>query len=277
MTGLGTFLFSFLTSYVGTLLLLKIRVKGRFVDIPSERSSHDVVKPRFGGIALVSSFFLVFGFLLAGEREMSGFLPFLAGAALIFVAGVLDDRRSLPVVFRLMAQIAATVNLVRAGNVVDHIYVPLVGTIELDVLSVPFTILFVLASINFYNFIDGIDGLAAGSACIVAGFLALIAYMLGHGALALVCLAVAGSSLGFLQFNFPPSRLFMGDGGSTFLGYFFPRLRKPGGRGQGGPGDLPSQKMVRDPVCGTYIDPRLAVRLESGKDTLSFCSRECLE
>jgi UDP-GlcNAc:undecaprenyl-phosphate GlcNAc-1-phosphate transferase len=221
MTGLGTFLFSFLTAYVGTLLLLKVRVKGRFVDVPSERSSHDVVKPRFGGIALVSSFFLVFGFLLAREREMSGFLPFLAGAALIFVAGVLDDRRSLPVVFRLMAQIAATVILVRAGNVVDHIYVPLAGTIELDVLSVPFTILFILASINFYNFIDGIDGLAAGSACIVSGFLALIAYMLGHGALALVCLAVAGSSLGFLQFNFPPSRLFMGDGGSTFLGYFF--------------------------------------------------------
>jgi UDP-GlcNAc:undecaprenyl-phosphate GlcNAc-1-phosphate transferase len=221
MTGLGTFLVSFLASYLGTLLLLKIRVKGRFVDVPSERSSHDVVKPRFGGIALVFSFFLVFAFLLASDRGVNGYIPFVIGAAIIFAAGVLDDRRSLPVAFRFAAQIAATVVLVRGGNVVDHIYVPLAGTIDLDMLAVPFTVLFVLSSINFYNFIDGIDGLAAGSACIVSGFLALIAYMLGHVPLALVCLAVTGSSLGFLQFNFPPSKLFMGDGGSTFLGYFF--------------------------------------------------------
>ncbi|MDH3198534.1 MAG: NAD-dependent epimerase/dehydratase family protein, partial [Candidatus Krumholzibacteria bacterium] len=76
-------------------------------------------------------------------------------------------------------------------------------------------------SINAYNFIDGIDGLAAGSAFIACAFLSVIAWALGHALLGLLFLAVGASCLGFLQFNFPPSRLFMGDGGSTFLGYFF--------------------------------------------------------
>lgn len=221
MTTLGTFLSAFLISYVGTLLLLRVRVRDQFLDVPGERSSHDVAKLRFGGIALASSFFLVFGCLLAFRPEMREHYPLLAGAAVVFAAGVFDDRRSLPVALRLGAQVVAAVIVVASGNVVDHIYVPLAGTIDLDVLSVPFTIAFVLASINFYNFIDGIDGLAAGSASIVAGFLALIAYMLGHANLALICLALAGASLGFLQFNFPPSKLFMGDGGSTFIGFFF--------------------------------------------------------
>jgi UDP-GlcNAc:undecaprenyl-phosphate GlcNAc-1-phosphate transferase len=221
MTALGTFLFAFVISYVGTHLLLRVRVSDRFIDVPGERSSHDIVKPRLGGIALVSSFFLAFAFLLALRPEMREYFPLIAGAAIIFAAGLLDDRGSLPVTVRLAAQIIAALVVVGTGNVVDHIYVPLAGTIELDVLSIPFTILFVLTSINFYNFIDGIDGLAAGSASIVGGFLALIAYMLGQESLALICLAVAGASLGFLQFNFPPSRLFMGDSGSTFLGFFF--------------------------------------------------------
>ena len=230
MTGLGIFLVSFLASYFGTLLLLKIRVKGRFVDVPGDRSSHDAAKPRFGGIAVVTAFFLGFGVLLAARPEARMFLPLLPCGALVFAAGVLDDWRGLPVVVRLLAQLAAALVVVATGNVVESVFVPLAGTIELDVLSVPFTILFVLASINFYNFIDGIDGLAAGTASITAGFLALIAYMLGHGALALLALAAAGASLGFLQFNFPPSRLFMGDGGSTFLGFFFAFVAIAGNR-----------------------------------------------
>jgi UDP-GlcNAc:undecaprenyl-phosphate GlcNAc-1-phosphate transferase len=221
MTGLGIFLISFLASYFGTLLLLRIPVKSRFVDVPGDRSSHDAAKPRFGGIAVVTAFFLGFGALLAARPEARGLLPLLPCGALIFAAGVLDDWRGLPVAVRLAAQLAAAIAVVATGNIVETVFIPLAGTIELDVLAVPFTILFILASINFYNFIDGIDGLAAGTAAITAGFLALIAHMLGHGALALAALAAAGASLGFLQFNFPPSRLFMGDGGSTFLGFFF--------------------------------------------------------
>ncbi|MEJ2721086.1 MAG: hypothetical protein P8181_08070, partial [bacterium] len=230
MIGLGTFLFAYFISYVGTVLLLRVRLKGGFADIPNERSSHDIVKPRFGGIAIVTAFILVLSFLIPVQAGMNRFIPLLLGGAFIFGVGLLDDWRSLPVWVRLAAQLTAALILVGTGNIVHHIYLPLVGTIELSVLAVPFTIMFVLASINFYNFIDGIDGLAAGSAFIVAGFLALIAFMLGDTAFALVCLAVAGSAAGFLQFNFPPSRLFMGDSGSTFLGFFFSFMAVAGNR-----------------------------------------------
>jgi UDP-GlcNAc:undecaprenyl-phosphate GlcNAc-1-phosphate transferase len=230
MTGLGIFIAAFALAYIGTTLLLRIPLKGRFVDVPNERSSHDTVKPRFGGIAIFASFLAVTLYLLVAQPDTLEFLPLLVGGGLIFIVGLLDDWRSLPVWVRFGAQIVAAGILVVTGNVVDHIFLPLVGTIDLDMLAIPFTVLFVMASINFYNFIDGIDGLAAGSAFIIAGFLALISYMLGHTALALVCLALAGSSVGFLQFNFPPSRLFMGDGGSTFLGYFFAFVAVSGNR-----------------------------------------------
>jgi UDP-GlcNAc:undecaprenyl-phosphate GlcNAc-1-phosphate transferase len=221
MLALGVFLFSFLLAYFGTVLLLKVRLSKRFMDVPNLRSSHEAPKPRFGGIAIIGTFLLAFGFVLVKESGTSQFVPLLLGAMIVFGAGVLDDWRSLPVSWRFLAQGAAIAIVVGSGHVVDHIYLPMVGTIQLGLLAIPFTVFFILTSINFYNFIDGIDGLAAGSAFIAAGFLALIAYMLGHGTLALVCLAMAGSTLGFLQFNFPPSRLFMGDSGSTSIGFFF--------------------------------------------------------
>ncbi|MDH3217058.1 MAG: hypothetical protein OEN01_12345 [Candidatus Krumholzibacteria bacterium] len=230
MLALATFLLSFLLSYVGTVLLLRVRLNRRFVDVPNARSSHEAPKPRFGGIAIMATFIIVFCFLLFTGLDATDFLPLLFGGLVVFAAGVLDDWRSLSVSWRFLAQGAAIVIVVGTGNVVDHIYLPLVGTLELGPAGLPFTALFILASINFYNFIDGIDGLAAGSAFIVAGFLAVIALTLGHGALALVCLAMAGSAVGFLQFNFPPSRLFMGDSGSTFLGFFFAYIAIAGNR-----------------------------------------------
>ncbi|UCH83824.1 MAG: glycosyltransferase family 4 protein, partial [Candidatus Latescibacterota bacterium] len=230
MMGLGTFLSAFLISYLGTVLLLRVGLRGGFVDVPNERSSHDIVKPRFGGIAIVVAIVLVLGTLILVREDMNRYLPLIIGGVLIFAVGLLDDWRSLPVGIRLVTQLTAALILVLTGNIVHHIYLPLVGSIELSVLAIPFTIFFVLASINFYNFIDGIDGLAAGSAFIVAGFLAAIALMLGHTGFALVCLAVAGSAVGFLQFNFPPSRLFMGDSGSTFLGFFFAFIAISGNR-----------------------------------------------
>jgi len=221
MLALGTFFFSFLLAYLGTILLLRLRLRERFVDVPNDRSSHETPKPRFGGIAIVSTFLLVFSFLLLSEPGTRQFLPLLLGGAIVFGAGVLDDWRSVSVVWRFAAQGVAAVLIVASGHVVDHIYLPLIGTLELGVAAIPFTVLFILTSINFYNFIDGIDGLAAGSAFITSSFLALIAFMLGHVPLALICLAMAGSTVAFLQFNFPPSRLFMGDSRSTFLGFFF--------------------------------------------------------
>jgi len=221
MIGIGTFILAFALSYVGTRLLLRVRIMTRFMDVPNERSSHEVPKPRFGGIAIVGSFAVVLAVLFAVAPGMGMFLPLVLGGIIIFGAGILDDFRPLHPAVRFVAQLIAAGIVVAFGHVVEGIYLPLVGTIDLGAAAIPFTVLFIVTGINFFNFIDGIDGLAAGSAFIAAGFLAIIAFMVGHAPLGYLCLAISGSSLGFLQFNIPPSRLFMGDSGSTFLGFCF--------------------------------------------------------
>ncbi len=230
MISLVTFLTGFLVSYFGTWGLLKVRLQRGFVDVPNERSSHEEPKPRFGGIAIICGIYVAYGVLLYAVPGSRSFLPFAAGALLLFGAGIVDDWRGLPAPVRFGIQVTSALLIVAFGGVVDHIRLPMAGEIGLGILSVPLTILFVLISINFYNFIDGIDGLAAGSAFISALFLSLIAYMLGHLPLALLSLAVAGAALGFLHFNFPPSKLFMGDGGSTFFGFFFAYFAITGNR-----------------------------------------------
>ena len=91
MTGLGIFLAAFLLSYIGTILLLRIPLNGGFADVPNERSSHDTVKPRFGGIAIFVSFFLVSLFLLFTQPGMRSFIPLIIGGALIFSVGLLSQ------------------------------------------------------------------------------------------------------------------------------------------------------------------------------------------
>ncbi len=221
MIALACFLIALLTSYAATWALLRVRLRRRFVDVPNTRSSHDAPKPRYGGIAIVAGFYAALAFLVLTTPGASDFWPLALGGGLLFATGLIDDARGLGAGVRLLIQIGAATILVLTGNIIGRVDLPVVGEVTFGWMSIPLTIMFVIGSINAYNFIDGIDGLAAGSAFIASAFLALIAWSLGHIPLAILFLAVGGSSLGFLQFNFPPSRLFMGDGGSTFLGYFF--------------------------------------------------------
>lgn len=230
MIALGAFLSAFLLSYAGTLGLLKVRVTRGFIDVPNERSSHEAPKPRTGGVAIVLSFYAVLAYLVFAAPQTRLFLPFAAASGLLFLTGVVDDWRGLGVRLRFLMQFVAVIVVVLSGLTLDHVYIPAVGNVELGWFAVPITCLFVMGSINFYNFIDGIDGLAAGSAFFTSGFLSLIAMLLGHIHLALVFVTIAGSTVGFLQFNFPPSRLFMGDSGSTFLGFFFAYAALAGNR-----------------------------------------------
>jgi UDP-GlcNAc:undecaprenyl-phosphate GlcNAc-1-phosphate transferase len=221
LTALACFLIAFAVSYFGTLGLLRIPMGRGFIDVPNERSSHEAPKPRIGGVAIVVSFYFALAYLFAVAPETRSFIPLAVGSAMLFLTGVLDDWRGLGVKVRFAMQFVAAITVVSFGVTLDHVYIPAVGNVGLGWIGPPLTVMFIVGCINFYNFIDGIDGLAAGSAFIASGFLALISMMLGHGHLALLYVAVAGSTVGFLQFNFPPSKLFMGDSGSTFLGFLF--------------------------------------------------------
>jgi hypothetical protein len=119
---------------------------------------------------------------------------------------------------------------IATGTVLDHVTLPGAHTIHFGWFAYPLTLFVFLASINFYNFVDGIDGLAAGGAFIAGAFFSAIALMVHQPALAAVSAIASASALGFLQYNFPPSRLFMGDGGSTFFGYCFAGLAIAGAR-----------------------------------------------
>jgi len=230
MTALLAFLIAFVVSYLATVLLLRLGPRAGFVDVPNERSSHEIPKPRYGGVAIVVGCAAASAVLAVVVPASRQFAALALGAGVLFLTGLIDDRRGLSVVARLTLQLAAAMTAVASGVVLDHVALPVVGYIELGWTGAPLTVIVLMASLNFYNFIDGIDGLAAGAGVIASLFLALIAMILGHETLGMIYLVVAGASLGFLQFNFPPSRLFMGDSGSTVLGYFFAYMAVAGSR-----------------------------------------------
>lgn len=219
------FLEAFCISYLLTGAILRFSLKRRLLDIPNDRSSHSIPKPRLGGAAITVSFYVTCATLL-----VFGFRPFanasilagaLGGGAVIALSGLVDDLRGIDARLKLIVQFCAAGIAVASGIVLREFSIPFIGSIELGAAAVPATLIWIVAIINFYNFIDGIDGLAAGIGLIASAFLYTIAGMTGAAPLQGLYAALAGSSFGFLRFNFPPARIFMGDMGSTFIGYTF--------------------------------------------------------
>ncbi|HVO76703.1 MAG TPA: hypothetical protein VMT60_01835, partial [Candidatus Bathyarchaeia archaeon] len=212
-------------SYLLTGVILRFSLKRRLLDIPNDRSSHSIPKPRLGGVAITVSFYVACATLL-----VAGFRPFastsilagaLGGGAVIALSGLVDDIRGVDARLKLVVQFCAAGVAVASGVVLREFSVPLVGSVRLGAFAVPATFVWIVAIINFYNFIDGIDGLAAGIGLIASVFLYFIAGMTGASSLQSLYAVLAGCSFGFLRFNFPPARIFMGDMGSTFIGYVF--------------------------------------------------------
>ena len=225
MAELLFFLEAFCFSYLLTGVILRFSLRRRLLDIPNDRSSHSIPKPRLGGVAITLSFFLTTATLL-----IVGYKPFASstmlvgafgGGALIALAGLIDDLHGLGAKFKLIVQFGAAGIAVASGIVLHEMRIPLIGTLSFGPLAAPVTLLWIVAIINFYNFIDGIDGLAAGIGMIASAFLYVMAGMTGALGIQNLYAVLAGSLFGFLRFNFPPSRIFMGDMGSTFIGFTF--------------------------------------------------------
>jgi UDP-GlcNAc:undecaprenyl-phosphate/decaprenyl-phosphate GlcNAc-1-phosphate transferase len=193
------------------------------LDRPGGRKTHVGVVPIIGGLCM---YFGLLAVLPLVEPNIHGQLPFLIAAGLLVGVGAIDDRFDLPPAVRLMAQGAAGLILcLGAGLVAKNIgNLLFFGDIPLGFFAVPFTVLVTIAVINAYNMLDGMDGLAGGVALasLVAIGLASLMFSTGTGlTLAVISIAVV---LGFLVVNFPakfnrPMRTFMGDAGSTLLGF----------------------------------------------------------
>ncbi len=213
----GVFLQALLAALLLTPLTgLLARTVGA-MDRPSDRSVHTHPVPCLGGIAIYLSF--AAPTLVAGLWSVAVVRGLLLGGLLIVVVGVVDDLWGMTAVAKLIGQVAAAAVLVGFGTQISWIGNPFGGIISLGILSVPLTIVWIVAFTNVLNLVDGLDGLAAGIAGIAAISLTVVALRTGQPWLgALLAAALAGSTLGFLPYNFNPARIFMGDAGSLFLG-----------------------------------------------------------
>jgi UDP-N-acetylmuramyl pentapeptide phosphotransferase/UDP-N-acetylglucosamine-1-phosphate transferase len=190
----------------------------RILDWPNKRSLHAVPTPRTGGIAICTA-------LVAGWAMHLWILPddaipmqILYGALIVAAVSIFDDRYGLSQALRLLVQLGAALVLVRGGFVIQGDLVPGLA-FSPGFIAVVATVIMTLWLTNLYNFMDGIDGIAGGMAVIGFGSLALLGLWQGDTLFGGAALAVSAAAAGFLWFNFPPARIFMGDSGSTTLGY----------------------------------------------------------
>ncbi len=205
-------------SLVSTGVLRRYALARSLMDVPNARSSHRVPTPRGGGVAIVVSFLLALPVLaLVGALDWQVHWALLGAGACVAAIGFLDDHGHVAARWRLLAHFAAAIwALVLLGGVPP---VSLFGaSVDLDWLGFGVGAVYLVWLLNLYNFMDGIDGIAGvETVCVCLGG-ALLHVLAGEPTLALVPLSLGAAAAGFLYWNFPPAKIFMGDAGSGFLG-----------------------------------------------------------
>jgi UDP-GlcNAc:undecaprenyl-phosphate GlcNAc-1-phosphate transferase len=210
--------------FITRLMLHRFRI----MDTPNDRSSHTEPVPKAGGLAVVATFLLgIMAIYLLGDKtpiSQGYFSGFVLSALAIAVVSFYDDINYKSFTVKLGTQVLAACVMIAFGVVIDQIGLPRVGLVQLGWLAYPVTFLWIVGLTNSFNFMDGLDGMAAGVAVIVSFFFGLITLSQGSTFVYITCYTVLAGSLGFLYYNFPPARIFMGDVGSAFLGFIFATL-----------------------------------------------------
>ncbi|MEW5762969.1 MAG: MraY family glycosyltransferase [Bacillota bacterium] len=203
--------------YLLTPAVGRLAVRVGALDLPDARKLHSGPVPRLGGLAVYLAFLA--GLFVSGtfDREVWGLVT---GATLVVLLGIADDIYHLPARAKLAGQIVAAAAAIPFGLQVEFLTNPLgPGLIHLGWWGVPLTIFWLVAVTNALNLIDGLDGLAAGTAVIAAVTLTAVAWTEGHAAATVPALILAAAALGFLRHNFHPAKIFLGDSGSMLLGF----------------------------------------------------------
>lgn len=207
------------------LAVLQIRLSPRlgWMDRPGPLKRHEGEVPTLGGISVALSF-LAGLWLLAALRtplwaETRALWGLTIGGGVILSLGIWDDLRGCKAAQKFLVQIAGALVLFGFGFRIERVTNPFSDAISLDFLGFPLTVLWVVGVTNAINLLDGVDGLAAGTVLIASGSLVLIGLRHGELLLAVPGALLAASLLGFLRFNLPPARIFLGDTGSLFLGF----------------------------------------------------------
>ena len=219
----GIALIAFTASYLLVFSIRRWALRSNLLDIPNERSSHTRPVPRGGGLAIVvvSLIGLIIIWILRPAWPWSALFVYGSGATLIAFVSWLDDLRSLPNRVRFAVHSLSAAMVILGFGYWSKIYLPLLGTINLGWLGLAITFLWIVGLINAYNFMDGIDGIAGGQAVVAGLGWAVLGWLSGQFFITGIGVVLAASSLGFLGYNWPPAKIFMGDVGSAFLGYTF--------------------------------------------------------
>ena len=215
-----TVILAFLFAWIATGFARRYALRNAIMDIPNVRSSHATPTPRGGGLAIVLAFMSGIVFLVSdGQLQLGVAMVLAAGGGVIAVTGYLDDHKALPASIRMCVHIsAAALAVIVVGGISQSTlhHVGLHGVWLGSLLGLITLAWFT----NLFNFMDGIDGIAGSEAVFVAGAGALFNWRYGgDGGLTVAMLVLAAASLGFLVWNWPPARIFMGDVGSGFLGF----------------------------------------------------------
>ena len=230
------------------------------VDQPSERRINKVPIPRMGGLAIFLGFVLTALLFVPLSTQVTGIL---LGAVIIAVMGAVDDIVSLNPWIKLLGQIVAAVVVIRCGVVFDAISNPNplaeVTFIEIGWLSVPLTILWIVACTNAVNLIDGLDGLAVGVSTISSLTMLVVSLIVSEPPVSLLLAALTGACIGFMPYNLNPAKIFMGDVGSQLLGFVLSTVSILG--------------LFKLHAIITFVVPFLALALPLADTTFAFFRR----
>ena len=208
-----TFLAAIIVSVIATPLIRKFAVRWRLGDKPNGRKIHPDVIPHLGGVAILLG--VVAGIAFTTADNINVILKALPATLLVVGLGLVDDTRNLAARPKLLVQIVAACLLVAAGF---RLFTGFDGLDSFAIVAGLISLLFIIGMLSTVNLIDGHDGLAAGIALIASTAFAVIGAMDGASGVVAGSLAISGACIGFLIFNFPPARIYMGDTGAMLLG-----------------------------------------------------------
>ena len=197
----------------------------------NERTIHTGKIARIGGVAIYVAFILTMTYYFSDGID-NAIQGLLIGSAIMFFGGLLDDIVDLKPLVKLMFQIIATIVLIKIGGIeLGIIHLPLGIVIDMGIVSLLVTFIWVIGITNAINLIDGLDGLAGGVSTIVFLTIAATSIADNRPDIAIISLIIAGSTMGFLFFNIYPAKLFMGDCGALFLGFIVAAISLMGFKG----------------------------------------------
>jgi UDP-GlcNAc:undecaprenyl-phosphate GlcNAc-1-phosphate transferase len=209
-------IFSFAASYFLIPFCRMAAIRLDILDRPDWRKTHNDPTPLLGGLGVYLAFLLS---LLFNNVFYPGMKILLLGASLILILGLWDDIRPVQALLKFIIQVLISLMMICFGNIQLTFFY---HTPFAPFINIPLTVLWIMGITNAMNFFDGIDGLATTISIIIAGFLGVIAFKTNQPALGWFSVALAGSCMGFMPYNFRmgrPALLFLGDAGSTFLGF----------------------------------------------------------